>query len=212
MLSSAKNYPFFDLAEIKPELEFSNKRFETLKPVKTGNTVPFDLRRDFYRWQQFYNGAQTHGPLITRDLLNKPLVIAFYSQHWGQAGVDKLIILNALHNEVRANGGNLLIITPDKSDTLENVAWEHSLTLNFYFDADNVIAEKFRVYSDKSPTWNTFSGINVNVPLLATYVIDSARQVLYHHIDTDLDNRFLPGFVLSAVYSSALNNNTRRSA
>ncbi|RYE15041.1 MAG: redoxin domain-containing protein [Sphingobacteriales bacterium] len=212
MLSSVNKYPFFDLADIKPELEFSYKKYQPLNPVKVGNYVPFDLDNNQSRWQQFYNGAQTRGLIVTQQLLSKPLVIAFYSHHWGGAGVTRLIELNAIHTEVRANGGNLLVITTEKSDSLEKIAWEQSLTLNFYVDTANEVAQKFRVYAENSPTWNIFSGIDVNIPLLATYVIDESKHVVYQHVNRNLEEIFSAPAILSAVYHSALAANSKKSA
>jgi peroxiredoxin len=91
------------------------------------------------------------------------------------------------------------------------LAWEHSLSLSFYYDNENQIARKFRVYSEEDPTWNKFAGIDENIPLLSTYVIDTARHILYAHIDKNLNEDINSEQIVASVYGSALNNN-RRSA
>ncbi len=206
-------YPYFELIEIVPELEFGKRNYKPLNPVKAGNYVPaFNLTNTYDRWQQFYNGAETHGPVLLRSLLNKPLVISFYSHHWKNAGSEQLKQLNAINAEIKANGGNLLVINADKHDSLQKLAWENSLSLNFYHDTNNEIAKKFRIYSDDNPTWNTFSGIDANVPLIATYVIDPSKQVLFSHIDHDLSGEVPLKDILTAVYGAALEVSTKRSA
>lgn len=212
MLTTINKYPFFDLTEIILEKEFSYKAYKSIQPVNAGNYVPdIKLESGYDIWQNFNNGAPTYGP-IARQLFDKPLVISFYSKHWGDRGIDQLKQLNTLQTEIKANGGNLVIISAEApSQELAKIAWEQNLSLNFYFDKDNKIAKKFRVFSEEDPTWNRFAGIDENIPLLSTYVIDTAKHILYAHVDKNLTNTFLSEEVVAAVYGSALNNN-RRSA
>jgi peroxiredoxin len=199
MLAAVK-YPYFDMSEIIPELDFVFKPYQAVKPVKAGDRVPnFSLQKENAKWQQFFNGAEIHGPLLLNQLLNKPLVIGFYSPHWQQYGIDLLKKLNTIQHEIRASGGNLLIISSEKERALEKIVWDNSLSLSFYFDKDKEIAEKFRIYSDNDPIWNKFSGIDTNVPLLATYVISSAGQIEYDHIDPDFSQTFPAKDIISAV-------------
>ncbi|MEO6151216.1 MAG: hypothetical protein ABIN95_08585 [Mucilaginibacter sp.] len=99
---------------------------------------------------------------------------------------------------------------PEKYDSLGKIAWEQSLSLN-YIDTNNEIAEKYMVYAENSPTLEHLFGINGNIPLLATYVIDTSKQVAYHHAGPDFERHFPPD-ILSAVYHSAVAANSKRSA
>lgn len=213
MLITNNKYPFFDLSEVVAEIDLPFKAYQPLKPVKPGNYIPdLKLYNTYSRWQQFFNGAETHGPIALRHLLNKPLVIAFYSHHWREQGFELLKQLNTIHNEIKASGGNLLIVSDERTDELETKAWENSLTLNFYHDEDKEIARLFRIYSENDPVWNRFSGIDVNVPLLATYIINPSKQVIYSHIDWDLLGNFQAEDIISSVYEAALIGGSKKSA
>ncbi|MCC8426274.1 redoxin domain-containing protein [Mucilaginibacter sp. UR6-11] len=214
MLTTISKYPFFDLSEIIPENDLTYKTYQKLKPVKTGNLIPdINLVTDYKRWKNFYNGAPTHGPISLKHLYGKPLAIAFYSKHWRGRGIDQLKQLNALQNEIKANGGNLLILTDEAGDEqLAKITWDNSLSLNFYHDINNEIAAKFRVYSDEDPTWNSFSGIDVNIPLLAVYVIDTDRHIVYDHIDRNLTDLFIADDLVNAVYEASLVHTRKKSA
>ncbi|MES2425838.1 MAG: redoxin domain-containing protein [Bacteroidota bacterium] len=214
MLTTISKYPFFDLSEIIPDKDLSYKPYKALQPVKTGNLIPdINLLADYKRWKNFYNGAPTNGPLTLKHLYGKPLAIAFYSKHWQDRGIDQLKRLNVIQNEIKANGGNLLILTDEVNDEqLAKITWEHSLSLNFYHDVNNEIAEKFRVYSENDPTWNRFSGIDVNIPLLAIYVIDTDRHIVYDHVDRDLSTQFIADDIITAIYTAALSGVRRKSA
>ncbi|HTE00302.1 MAG TPA: redoxin domain-containing protein [Mucilaginibacter sp.] len=204
-------YPYFDRSEIIPEPDFLFKPYQPVKPIKAGDVLPdFTLQKENTKWQQFFSGAEIHGPALLRQLLNKPLVLGFYSHHWQVHGLELLTQLNAIQQEIRAQDGNLLIISAEKGQEIEDIVWEHSLSLNFYFDSDKEIAEKFRIYSEHDPIWNRFSGIDTNVPVLATYVISPGGQVVYDHIDLDFAEPFPAKDIISAVArAGSLDNKVR---
>jgi peroxiredoxin len=204
-------YPYFDMSEIVPEPDFAFKPYQSIKPIKAGNMLPeFTLQKENIKWQQFFNGAEIHGPVLLRELLNKPLVISFYSNLWQSYGLDLLKQLNNLQHEIKASGGNLLIISAEKEKKLEKIAWDNSLSLSFYFDTEKEIAEKFRIYSEHDPIWNRFSGIDINVPLLATYVISPSGLITYDYIDMDFAESFPTKHIISAVQRSESSNNKIR--
>lgn len=126
--------------------------------------------------------------------------------------MDQLKHLNAIQYEIKANGGNLLIINADNDDHLEKLVWDNNLSLNFYHDRNNELAEKFRVYSEDDPTWNNYAGIDANVPLLATYVIDTTKHIIFDHLDKSLAGNLNTNGILSAVHDAAFLINRRRSA
>ena len=205
MLTTADKFPAFDLSEITPEIDLSCKVYHPLEPAKVGDSVSrIVLHDDEERLQLFYNGREKQSPFTAKQLLNKPLVISFYSKHWRNTGLKQLNKLNAIQREIKANGGNLLVIAAERDDAFVKMAWDHSFSLNFYYDCESEIAEMFKVYSEHDPAWNKFSGIDVNVPLLATYVIDTSKKIVYQHIDLNFSGTFSPQDIVSAVYHSAL--------
>lgn len=213
MSTAISQYPFFDLSEIIHEPDFTFKPYQPLRPVKTGNYLPgFTLNKGYTHWQHFFNGTKTHGPLLLRQLLNKPLVISFYSPEWKAHGLEQLKQLNAIQREVKASGGNLLVITTANERELEKLVWENNLSLNFYFDPSFSIARGLRIYDETDPVWNRFSGVDTNVPLPATYVIDASRQVVFDHTNLNFIENFSSAKLISAVYEASLAVNLRKSA
>ena len=89
--TSTYRYPQFDLSEITPDHEYTFRSKYALKPIRSGDAIPdFTLEKDNQRWQQFFNGVETHGPVLLRQLLNKPLAISFYSGHWRAYGLREM--------------------------------------------------------------------------------------------------------------------------
>jgi len=202
---NTSKYPQFDMSEIVPDPELNFRSYNVLKPIKAGDSVPdFTLEKDNYRWQQFFNGVETHGPALLRRLLNKPLVIGFYSGHWQAYGLDLLKQLNIVQQDIRGYDANVLIISAEKERRLEKLAWDNSLSLSFYFDTNKDIAEKFGIYSENDPVWNRISGIDTNVPLLATYVISPYGKIVYDHIDWNFSEAFPSKEIITAAGRTSL--------
>ncbi|WP_457127579.1 redoxin domain-containing protein [Mucilaginibacter sp. HD30] len=212
--TSAIKYPTFDLSEVTIDRDLSYKNYQSLKPVKTGYAVPrigFDFA--YSRWQSFLNGAADDTFVATKQLYGQPLVISFYSKHWNVKGLNYLKQLNSLNNEVKANGGSLIIISAEAfSEELKDLAFKNNLSLTFYFDQNNDVAEQVGVYSETDPIWNWFAGIDQNVPLLSTFVIATENVVVFNHNHRDHEEG-LPGHeIIKAVSDSAYISNLLLSA
>ena len=204
----------FDLTEIEAELEISNKKYIPLNPLKTGNEVEhFVLKKENINKSNSLNPYQANGSVLLKQIAYKPLAISFYSSAWQDYGLTHLRHLNTIQKEIKALGGNLLILTSDGPDTrLEELLWDNSLQLNFYFDKDNDIAQKFGLFSDLAPAWCTYPGIEVNVPLLATYVIDQSDRVIFDYVDHRLAGPVYSNQLLRAIQNSYLHVSNKQSA
>ncbi|MDB5111069.1 MAG: hypothetical protein JWR67_2183 [Mucilaginibacter sp.] len=206
MIARNKRTASFDLSELIAELEIPFEKRESIKPLKTGNYV-YDLilKKENINRQQAFKGGATQSSVVFRKLSGKPLVISFYSSQWQEYGLNHLKQLNKLQREVNALGGNILIITPDAMDnTLEEIIWNHSLYLNFYYDQDNQVAKQLKVYADHDPAWNRYPGIEVNIPLLATYILDASRQIIFDHVDQTLEEGIPSEALLDALYPNSV--------
>lgn len=199
----ALNYtPYFDLSELINELNIPFTKRKPLIPLRAGSFTPdFTLQKEHGKWQRFFNGREVRNTFFLREILSKPLVISFYSKEWKGYGLELLKDLDALQKDITAAGGNLLVISSEKEST-EKLAWDNNLSLNFYFDGKHAIAEKFRIYSETDPIWNRFSGIDDNVPLLATYVISPTGQITYDHIEEDFTEPIATKDILAALHAA----------
>ena len=196
-------YPLFDMSEIIQELEFGMTRKKVLNPLRKGEQVPnFSFEKSNFRWQQFVNGVEKATTINLLQLLNKPLIIAFYSAEWQAHSLNLLLQLNRLNQDIKAANANILIVSAEKEKGLENIVWENSLSLNFYYDTERLIAEKFGIYSDDDPVWDKFSGIDTNVPLLATYAISAEGEILFDYVEWDFSKDIPAETLLASVNGS----------
>lgn len=214
MTTTILKYPSFDLLEVNIDRDLSYKSYQSLKPVKRGDTISrlgFDFA--YSRWQNFLSGTTDDTFVATKQLYGRPLVISFYSERWHGKGVEYLKQLNNLHQEVKTNGGNLIVISAEGfSEEFAAMALSHNLSLTFYFDQNNELAEQMGVYSENDPIWNWFAGIDHNAPLLSTFVVANENVIVFDHNYRDYDEVLLSRDLVKAVSDAAFLSNLLLSA
>lgn len=198
MKNTSSQYPQFDLIELDTELEFDNiKSYQKLQPVKSGDTLTLEFEQAEYGFS-----ASQYGFRET-PRLSKILVVYFYSKHWGEAGLQHLKQLNAIRNEVKFHDGNIVVIDADGDESaLQQLLWDNNLTLPIHNDKNALLARLFKVYSDDSPAWNFYGGIDVNVPLPAIFVVDHSFKVIFDYTNDELLSRIPSQDIVSAVFRS----------
>ena len=135
-------------------------------------------------------------------LLDRPLVVAFYSSHWNQYGDNLLQNLQDLHNDIKVMGGRLLVMSAEGEQQLRPLIEKYNLTFPILHDRNNAIASLAGLYEKSDPIWDRVSGINADVPIPATYVISSAQQITYAAVDGYFQQPFNNRDLLSAVYDA----------
>lgn len=211
MSNQTLKYPAFDLLETTPELTYTAQTYKKLKPAKTGDTISELLTHQTVNALSGAYGFQQGG--ISAPYLNKILVVYFYSRHWGNLSLEHLKQLNAIRNEVKYHDGNLIVIDSDGPDsTLQQVLWNNNLSLPVYADPGHKIAGLFGVYSDNSPAWNRYAGVDENVPLPAAFVLNHFLKVVFDHSNEDISTDLQANEIVTAVYQSNHYHADRRSA
>lgn len=162
------------------------------KPLSEGDLAPA-FTFSSARWLEARSGIDIS---LNRFYHRKPLILVFYSTQWNGHGTGLLKRLDALKKK---NGtANVLIIGSEAARQTLRALTGHQFTFSFYLDTEHILAERFGVYSEDRPTWNLYSGINSNVPLLSTYIISPSGQISFSHID-DFSTGFPEGDFLSAI-------------
>ncbi|UEG51647.1 peroxiredoxin family protein [Mucilaginibacter daejeonensis] len=194
MSATNTQYPAFDHLEVNIETEFGRTEYKKLTPAVTGDNVAIGAGAPTY----LGNNSYTKTPA-----LSKILVVYFYSAQWGAVGLEHLKQLNAIRNEVRYQDGSIVVVDADGDDsTLQQLLWNHNLLLPVHTDVDAQIAKAFGVYSEDSPAWDLYAGLNSNVPLPSLFVVDHFFNVTYHHHNTEIDTAVPTQQILSSVYRS----------
>jgi peroxiredoxin len=154
------------------------------EPAETGEAISgFQLKADQGFWEGKPAFISNHNLITEKQLFKKPLVLSFYSPEWKNYGLQQLKTLHQLQKDINLLGGQLLIIADIELRTLKELMTTNGLKLNLYADPGHTLAENLGVYNAADPVYNKISGIDNNVPLLATYIINPARKVTFRYID-----------------------------
>lgn len=173
-----------------------------IKPLAAGHTFPlFHLHKeDFVVPFPFL--SREAGYLVGCDLLNQPLVLAFYSMHWNGYGKRYLDELQQLYADIQVMGGQLLVVSADDRKELEAVVSEGGYTFPLAIDHNHQIARSAGLYAESDPLWDRVSGIEENAPPPAIYVTGQSQHISYVFIDHYLDRKIEVRELLTEVYNA----------
>jgi peroxiredoxin len=182
--------------------------FEKLHASHTGESAIAvgDIAPDFS-----LPGA-TGAAVSLRDRLSEgPVVLSFYRGGWCPFCNLELQALQALLPEIRALGANLIGISPETPDNSMTSAEKHQLEFDVLSDIGNKTARDygliFTVYEEMRPLYIKW-GLDVpasngddswELPVPATYVIDSNGVARAAHVDKDYTKRMEPEQILAAL-------------
>ena len=166
--------------------------------AQTGDTLPsFSL-------------PDEHGNQVeVKDLLeNNYLIISFYRGGWCPYCNMELRALQQLSNEFKAQGANLVAISPETPDNSLNTYEKNSLGFKILSDINNAYAKElnltFQMPEDLREVYHSF-GLHVDqhngntdyeLPMPATYVVDSNMKIIHHFVPEDYTQRLDPEEIL----------------
>jgi len=151
-------------------------------------------------------------PVTLYEALNSgPVVLSFYRGGWCPFCNLELQALQARLPEIRALGANLIGISPETPDMAQSAIEKHQLEFEVVSDIGNKTARHygllFTVYEEMRPLYLKW-GLDVpasngddswELPVPATYVIDTSSVVHAAHVDKDYTRRMEPEQILAAL-------------
>jgi len=136
------------------------------------------------------------------ELLSKgPLVISFYRGGWCPYCNFELRALQEALPEINGLGANLVAITPETPDSSLTTAEKNELAFNVLTDGDNNYARElglvFEMPEDLKTVYSSFGidvekhngNTNFELPMPATLVVNSNREVVYSYVNEDYSKR-----------------------
>jgi peroxiredoxin len=156
--------------------------------------------------------AATGAAVNLHDKLNAgPVVLSFYRGGWCPFCNLELQALQAALPEIRSLGGSLIGVSPETPDNSMTTAEKHQLEFDVLSDIGNKTARDygliFTVYEEMRPLYLKW-GLDVpasngdnswELPVPATYVIDSNSVVRAAHVDKDYTKRMEPEQIMTAL-------------
>jgi peroxiredoxin len=148
----------------------------------------------------------------SEDLLRGgPLMIVFYRGRWCAYCNAQLSALQEIHSQIADAGASLVAISPQTQKHSYMTRDMHKLRFPVLSDAGNQVARKFGLVYRLSPELQTIyesimtklPGYNGDqsweLPLAATYVVQSDGNISYVRVDADWRNRPEPNQSLQVL-------------
>lgn len=152
---------------------------------------------------------------LYQALKQGPVVLSFYRGGWCPFCNLELQALQARLPDIQALGAHLIAISPETPDHSLTTAEKHGLGFEVLSDTGNRTARAygllFTVYQEMRPLYLKW-GLDVpacngddswELPVPATYVIDTSGLVRAAHVDKDYTRRMEPGQVVAALQALA---------
>ena len=143
-------------------------------------------------------------PVALSDYLKKgKVVLTWYRGGWCPYCNLTLQQLQREVPDFKANGANLIALTPELPDKSMSTVEKHNLQFEVLSDVGNEIAKTFgivfKLADDVAEIYNasfgmrTYNGDDSNeLPLAATYIINEDGKIMYAFLDADHRNRAEP--------------------
>ena len=147
-----------------------------------------------------------------KSLLSKgPVVVSFYRGGWCPYCNLELRALQSRLSEIEDLGASLVAVSPETPDSSLSTAEKNELAFEVLSDDGNAVAREFglvfTVDPELRPIYDTF-GIDIpghngddsyEIPVPATYVIDTDGTILDAYVDADYTKRMEPDDVIQAL-------------
>ena len=144
-------------------------------------------------------------------LKNGPLVISFYRGGWCPYCNLELHALQRSFPQLKDIGAQLVAISPQVPGKAIEMAVKHEVSFEMLSDAGNEVARKFglvfslpedvrQIYRDLGIDLSDYNGNeNWEIPIPATYVLDTDGTIVHAYIDPDYTHRLEPSEIIKAI-------------
>ena len=195
------------------DAQITAKSFEKLHASETGDSAINigDSAPDF----ELPNA--TGGTVRLYEALDRgPVILNFYRGGWCPFCNLELQALQSRLQEIKSLGATLIGISPETPDNSLTTAEKHQLGFDVLSDVGNNTARDygliFTVYEEMRPLylkWEldvpAFNGDNSwELPVPATYLIDTDKVVRAAHVDKDYTKRMEPDLILAELRKLAV--------
>ena len=152
---------------------------------------------------------------LKQALKNGPVVIVFYRGHWCPVCNQHLSELEKDLQKIQDAGAQLIAISPEKPEKLKLTQEKTKASYTLLHDKDYKIAdmfdEKFRPNALTRTTYNTVLNADLKnahsddsqqLPIPATYIIDTNGKIVWRQFDPDYKNRSKVDDIVSNIPKS----------
>lgn len=141
---------------------------------------------------------------------NGPIVLMWYRGGWCPYCNIQLRAMQQSLKQIEGAGAQLVVLTPELPEKAKETASANDIDMVALHDRDNGLAHKYGIMFDlpdpivpiyrdqlKLPSYN--GSDKLQLPLAATYVINSSGKITFTFLDADYKKRADPADVVDAI-------------
>ncbi|HQZ28549.1 MAG: AhpC/TSA family protein [Verrucomicrobiales bacterium] len=149
---------------------------------------------------------------LSEELKKGPVVLTWYRGGWCPYCNLQLAAYQAVLPEIEKLGATLIAVSPELPDRALSTTEKNELKFQVLSDQDQKVAEKYNLIFKLTPEvagyykaafdLNTFNGESAaadELPLAATYVINTDGKITYSFLDANYKKRAEPEAILQAL-------------
>ncbi len=150
--------------------------------------------------------------VLSEELKNGPVVLMFYRGFWCPVCNKHLASIQDSLELIEAKGGKVIAISPEKPEYLDKMAEKTGAEFTLLYDKGHKIAKAFDVNfkptSKQLFTYNvllmgnlknTHSDKSQQLPIPATFIINTDGRIAWRQLDPDYHNRASVKDILGAL-------------
>lgn len=145
---------------------------------------------------------------------NGPVILMWYRGGWCPYCNIQLRAMQQSLDEIKEAGAQLVVLTPELPEKAKETAATNDIDMIALHDRDNKLAQSYgimfdlpepivSIYRDKLKLATYNGSDQMQLPLSATYVIESSGEITYAFLDADYKKRAEPSEVVEAVRAIA---------
>jgi peroxiredoxin len=151
-------------------------------------------------------------PVVLASLLKHgPLIVSFYRGIWCPYCNLELKVYQRFLPDIRAAGGDFIAVSPQTPDHSLSTAQKNALEFEVLSDHGNKVAHQFGIAYETPEIVKRITAmfgadiVTINggggeqLPVSATYLVNSDRRIYLAHIDADFRVRLEPAAALSVI-------------
>lgn len=206
-------------SQLKAMADASIKRFpsamlqtmeDAIDEVRESDLVETALKKGDQAIDATLKNSDGESVTLSKEWNSGPVILMWYRGGWCPYCNIQLQAMNRRIKQWNSVGAKLIVVSPELPEKSKETAAKNSLQVQVLHDPQNQLAAKyglvFTLPEALQPLYRDQLGLakyngddSMQLPLAATYVIDSKGKIQYSFLDEDYKKRAEPDDIMAAV-------------
>jgi len=143
---------------------------------------------------------------LNAAIASKPTILVFYRGGWCPFCSKQLAGLQEIEDDLTKMGYQLLAVSTDSPDNLQQSATKEKLTYTLLSDADLAVSRQFGIAFKSPKSYDTFlpktsGGKNIDklLPVPSVFILNTKGNIRFEYINPNITERLSPDLLKAAA-------------